>query len=72
MIEVLELDVLHRKKEAFRRLLNPELSIEYQIELEIILAITLFITKSDMIYKIYNKNNNTDQFFILKNMKINK
>jgi hypothetical protein len=52
--------------------LNPELSIEYQIELEIILAITLFITKSDMIYKIYNKNNNTDQFFILKNMKINK
>jgi hypothetical protein len=49
--------------------LNPIVSISNPTQLEIILALTLYITKSDMIYKIYNKKDNIDQYYILKNIK---
>lgn len=52
--------------------LKPKILIKNKLELEIILAITQFITKSEMIYKKYDKKNNIDKFYLLKNIKIYK
>lgn len=49
--------------------LNPRILIENPIQLEKILAITQYITKSEMIYKIYDKKKNIDKFYLLKNIK---
>jgi hypothetical protein len=48
--------------------LNPIIYIKNPIQLEIILAITQYITKSEMIFKKYNKNQNIDKFYLLKNI----
>jgi hypothetical protein len=48
--------------------LNPIIYIKNPIQLEKILAITQYITKSEMIYKISDIKNNRDNFYILKNI----
>jgi len=44
--------------------------IENPIQLEQLLAITLYITKSDLIYKIYNVEGNYTEYYLLRNVKI--
>jgi hypothetical protein len=44
--------------------------IENPIQLEQLLAITLYLTKSDLIYKIDNINENHTEYYILRNVQI--
>jgi hypothetical protein len=50
--------------------LHNIINIENPIQLEQLLAITLLITKSDLIYKIDNTNNNHTEYYILRNVEI--
>ena len=57
------------KDQFIKRLfLRFEMIIEYPLELELILAITQYITQSDMIYKQTKKN--IINYFILKNIEM--
>ena len=48
--------------------LHNIINIENPIQLEQLLAITLLITKSDLIYKINNANKNYTEYYILRNV----
>lgn len=51
--------------------LHHRIIIKYPLQLEILLAITLYITNSDFIYKRINKNNNNIiEYYIFKNSKL--
>lgn len=47
-----------------------EFKIRNILELEILLAITLYITKSDLIYKLYNEKQKCNDYYILRNINI--
>lgn len=49
--------------------LNPIISIKNPIQLEKILAITQYITKSEMIFKKSDIKRNRDKFYLFKNIK---
>jgi hypothetical protein len=49
--------------------LHNNYKIEFPIQLEQILAITLLITKSDLIYKVDNVEKNYTDYYILRNVK---
>lgn len=58
------------KNSFIRKLfLRYKMNILYPLELELILAITLYITKSDMIYK-KQKENNITHYFLIKNIEM--
>lgn len=50
--------------------LRYEYIIEIPLHLELLLAITLYITKSDLVYKLDNKEQNCTEYYILKNVEI--
>jgi hypothetical protein len=64
------INYLFYKDNIIRKLfLRFRMTIKYPLELELILAITLYITKSDMIYKETNKDNIT-YYYLLKNIEM--
>jgi len=50
--------------------LHYKYEINNPIHLDLLLAITLYITKSDLIYKITNIDENNTKYYILRNIKI--
>jgi hypothetical protein len=50
--------------------LHNKYTIENPIQLEQLLAITLYITKSDLIYKIDNIKDNYTEYYVLRNVQI--
>jgi len=43
--------------------------IENPLQLELLLAMTLYITKSDLIWKVYDNNINVVKYYLLRNVK---
>jgi hypothetical protein len=50
--------------------LHHEYLIENPTQLELLLAITLYITKSDLLYKLDNIEENYTEYYILRNIEI--
>jgi hypothetical protein len=49
--------------------LHHIIKIENPLQLELLLAMTLYITKSDLIWKVYDNNINVVKYYLLRNVK---
>ena len=65
-MKIKDINIIHTFRNMF---LRYQYYISYPLELELIFAIILYITKSDMIYKKTKKDNITF-YYLLRNVEI--